>query len=490
MNTYQKIFERIPSVEELSDIKKLLNEDQLENWEDLYWCIKCICVYDVDACDAELLMGKITQTMELGLNLQSDHRKYIDLVKILVTLYSQSGRYEDVLSILNPILQSDYALPDWVYHDYVSAEIHTDDIISIIQQPDAFLAKLEKNQRNSPAIRRKQRAIFKDFVSTANRISGYYKLLFSEEKLTAAAKKYDVAETDGWKFFVESINNPSEEAKEIPKLKVVWQGEDSSSSIFPADDIQPEIKGAIDKKYEEALRELEIKERELEEKRLELDQKTLQLDRLCQEKVLLLENAKSSEEEKLKMQEQIENAERENDKLRNDIIEASQNQEKKFTLSVSDPVEQVIGHMHSFQYMIQITLSKWLNHYLPYCSRDWWNQCVIDTLSYEQRQRAYDERYTSITEFDLPALLRITSRNWNRIKKNVFLSQDDYNCLDRMFEVRNRWAHNKVEIPDNETIKKDLDTMSEFMAIIGCSKEKILEVNRYQGIIDELLKEV
>lgn len=490
MNKYQEIFERIPSVEELTDIKDTIKEDNFDTWEDLYWCIKSICVYDSDSCDDDLLVKEINKTIKLGLNLHTDNRKYIDIIKVLVTLYSQVEQYEKVIEILNPIIEENSSVPDWVYHDYISAEIHTDNIISIIQNPQNFISKLEKNQRNSKAIQKKQRAIFIDLITTASTFIGKYDVKVDIEVLTKEANKFGLNETEGWTYFVEKCNQVVDKPIEISELKLDTHRNNKNNIFKNYVSLMPDTKGAIDRKYEEALKQLEIKEKEIEDKRLELEQQTLKLEKLAEENEVLQENAKASEKEKKDMQEMIDYAERANEKLREEIKASSIKQETDFSLAVSDPIENLIGHMHSFQYIIQIALAKWLNDKLPDCATDWWNYCVLKTLSYEQRQRAFDNRYSSIDEFDLPALLRITSRNWYKLKQYIYLSDSDYKCLDNMFEVRNRWAHSNVRIPNIDVIKDDLTTMQEFMVFIGCSREKILSVKKYQSSIEKIIGEV
>ncbi len=478
----QEIFERIPSIEELKDIKNKLNDNEYSTWSDLYWAVKCLCVYDAEACESELLIGSIEKMLDLGLNIQTDSRKYLDIIKVLVILYSQNGEHYEVIKVLQPLIENTHNMPDWVYHDYILAELEVDEFLPELEETDSFLEMLDHNQRNSKLVLRKQMRIFKEYLNKVNSFNMYSHIFNYSSELTKAAKTFELDNSDGWKEFSCQLNKHGLNGLEKYEEK-------KTELVFDEAEIEPEIKGHLNENYAKSLRELEVQSRELEKRRLELEEKEKELIRLVEENKSLAKDVKSSEDEKKKMEEMINYAEKENERLRQEIEDKVKQTEDEFSFSVSDPKEQLIGHMHSFQYSIQIALTKWLNKNLPDCERDWWDNCVIKCLSYEQRERAYERGYTLLKEFDLPALLRIMSRNWYKLKKMCYLAQSDNDCLQKMFDVRNRWAHNKLDLPPVDVIKDDIEVIISFMTFLGCSRDKVKDVQKYLVSVDKTFRE-
>ena len=135
---------------------------------------------------------------------------------------------------------------------------------------------------------------------------------------------------------------------------------------------------------------------------------------------------------------------------------------------------------------MQIKLVAWLEHNLPQCEDNWWDCCVISTLSYEQRERAHELHYTSLSQLDLAALLRVMNKNWCDFRKLMYLGDADRDSLQKMFEVRNRWAHMDSNLPDKETVKGDLYAIADFMMLLRCSKEATREVNDYAKVVGKM----
>ena len=82
-------------------------------------------------------------------------------------------------------------------------------------------------------------------------------------------------------------------------------------------------------------------------------------------------------------------------------------------------------------------------------------------------------------QFDLAALLRLTSKNWYRLRKILFLSDSEYTCLQEMFQVRNSWAHMNTRLPEIEVIQADIEIITNFMTQVKCSNEAIKEARDY-----------
>ena len=73
---------------------------------------------------------------------------------------------------------------------------------------------------------------------------------------------------------------------------------------------------------------------------------------------------------------------------------------------------QIVSKMNEYLHLATNALSEWLQSYLPRATTNWWEECVIDKLSYNQREIARNKGFLSLSDFDLAALLRIADKNW------------------------------------------------------------------------------
>ncbi|GHT92527.1 hypothetical protein FACS1894140_4680 [Spirochaetia bacterium] len=132
-----------------------------------------------------------------------------------------------------------------------------------------------------------------------------------------------------------------------------------------------------------------------------------------------------------------------------------------------DVITKMTGYIHISTRL----LSDWLGPVLPKLTKNWWENCVLNTLSDEQRNRVLDKGNKSLKELDLSALLRITDRNWYAIRNVLFVSQVERNALQDMFHVRNNWAHCAGVLPERSVIEQDLQSIKEFFIQFNASSE-------------------
>lgn len=148
--------------------------------------------------------------------------------------------------------------------------------------------------------------------------------------------------------------------------------------------------------------------------------------------------------------------------------------------------EVIISGINSALRQTTIHISAWLNKMLRQVSKDWWQECVLDKLSYNQRMIAVENNITKLEEFDLAALLRIADRNWYVMRDFAYLPTVERECLHNMMSVRNNWAHCSGTLPDNELIKKDIFTIIEFLEQRNGPKNAIDALKALLAHIDEL----
>ena len=148
--------------------------------------------------------------------------------------------------------------------------------------------------------------------------------------------------------------------------------------------------------------------------------------------------------------------------------------------------EVIISGINSALHQTTIYISGWLNKMLCQVTKDWWQECVLDKLSYNQRMIATEKNITKLEEFDLAALLRIADRNWYAMREFAYLPTVEREYLRNMMSVRNNWAHCSGTLPDNKLIKKDILTIIEFLEQRNGPKNAIDDLKALLTHIDKL----
>lgn len=100
-------------------------------------------------------------------------------------------------------------------------------------------------------------------------------------------------------------------------------------------------------------------------------------------------------------------------------------------------------------------------------SRNNWANDIIPCLSFQQRQLAEENSFTSLTDLDLAALLRILDKNWPDIALRNNLPSESRTWMKEMQHIRNRWAHADTNPPETEDLIRDMETLQHFLTAIG-----------------------
>lgn len=143
----------------------------------------------------------------------------------------------------------------------------------------------------------------------------------------------------------------------------------------------------------------------------------------------------------------------------------------------------VIGKMHEFLHNATRELCVWLEKMLPRVGTEWWQNCVLDNLSYTQRQYCEESGFSKLEDFDLAALLRIADKSWYDMRSFAYLPSRDRQAVKDMVKVRNNWAHLSGTLPDKDVVLRDLDTVLAFF-------ENVIVTNKYTQEIYEFKKDV
>jgi hypothetical protein len=136
--------------------------------------------------------------------------------------------------------------------------------------------------------------------------------------------------------------------------------------------------------------------------------------------------------------------------------------------------QTIVGKMNEYLLNASAGLAKWLDKYLPQGS-DRWEKFVLSKLSDTQRNFVFQHGRTKLEELDLSALLRIADRNFYVISQKYFLNYSEKDCLEKMFGVRNRWAHISTEPIQHSQIISDLETIKFFFGQIEIDRQLVNE---------------
>ncbi len=121
-------------------------------------------------------------------------------------------------------------------------------------------------------------------------------------------------------------------------------------------------------------------------------------------------------------------------------------------------------------------LANFLDRLLPPLFNDWWNEAVVNNLSFQQQRQVKQRGIESLTSLDLAALLRVLDRNWYQISMKLDLTSEDRHFVKEMQTVRNRWAHAGTEGFPLEDIYRDIDTLQRFATVIEVDDTFIQEI--------------
>lgn len=140
--------------------------------------------------------------------------------------------------------------------------------------------------------------------------------------------------------------------------------------------------------------------------------------------------------------------------------------------------DQIVSRMNTYLHTSSNVLAEWLGKLLPRTSDDWWEDCVMAKLSYNQAEMARERGFTELGQFDLAALLRIADKSWYEMRNVAFLPTRERECIRDMMRVRNNWAHVSAMLPGKDVILADLATLHDFFEQRECEDSLVNEVDR------------
>ena len=147
--------------------------------------------------------------------------------------------------------------------------------------------------------------------------------------------------------------------------------------------------------------------------------------------------------------------------------------------------QKIISSINSFLHEATISLVDWLNKMLPLVTRDWWDDCVLSSLSFAQREMATARCFSKLSDFDLAALLRIANKSWYDMRTIAYLPSREREVVREMMTVRNNWAHCGADLPGKDTILHDLGTIAAFICQLGGDQKVCDEINQIITYVEQ-----
>lgn len=143
--------------------------------------------------------------------------------------------------------------------------------------------------------------------------------------------------------------------------------------------------------------------------------------------------------------------------------------------------QRTIMHMSKSLDIARGVLCSWLSERLPVVSRNWWIDCVVNNLSYYQRQRVEEGNLTSLDSLDLSALLRVADRCWYQIRDAFYMPMTWREAIRNLVSARHTWAHASQDTMTVDVIKKDVAAIIQFLELYSNNPTLIAEV---QSLLD------
>lgn len=161
MSKYEELY---VNGQQIKDATKVLNGiDSVKTWSDAYWIGKCLYSCTDVLCDRQII-DVLENAFVLGLNINSAPTEFVDTTKILAELYFKYENYIAVINMLMLIEANKSEVPDWFHLCYASAQIHTDNLLRIADDPVFFFARLNKiNSTDENEVSRRN-SIYREFL--------------------------------------------------------------------------------------------------------------------------------------------------------------------------------------------------------------------------------------------------------------------------------------------------------------------------------------
>lgn len=142
--------------------------------------------------------------------------------------------------------------------------------------------------------------------------------------------------------------------------------------------------------------------------------------------------------------------------------------------------QYIVSKINEYLHQATGLIVSWLDAKLRKVCEDWWNECVLDRLSFRQREIAIEKDFKELSDFDLAAVLRIADKNWYDMRNFAYLHTSERECIRDMQSVRNNWAHCAGTLPGKDAIIHDIEVLIKFFLQMEAPKNDINQLEEFK----------
>ncbi len=139
----------------------------------------------------------------------------------------------------------------------------------------------------------------------------------------------------------------------------------------------------------------------------------------------------------------------------------------------------IISKMNGFMFQLNQQIGTWLEKKLPKITDDWWQDLVLNNLSYLQRETVQRKGIHEIKGLDLAALLRILDRDWYVITSYYYVNNKERENVRSMQRIRNDWAHIASNAISKSKITEDVDVIICLMQAFDARTKDTLDMEHF-----------
>lgn len=142
--------------------------------------------------------------------------------------------------------------------------------------------------------------------------------------------------------------------------------------------------------------------------------------------------------------------------------------------------QYIVSKINEYLYQAIGLIVTWLDGKLRKVCDNWWNECVLDRLSYRQREIAIEKGFKELSDFDLAAVLRIADKNWYDMRNFAYLPTSERECIRDMQSVRNNWVHCAGTLRGKDAIIHDIEILIKFFEQMTAPQADIKQLEEFK----------
>lgn len=139
----------------------------------------------------------------------------------------------------------------------------------------------------------------------------------------------------------------------------------------------------------------------------------------------------------------------------------------------------ITSKMNEYMFQLSKCMGEWLSYRLPKFTDNWWNELVVNNLSFLQRSQVETAGVKSLEGLDLASILRIYDRNWFILTNSYYINFKERQNIRDMREVRNTWAHISPQDISKNKVIHDVRIITDLMCAFDGSSTDIKEMEKF-----------